>query len=86
MPPPGGFPKPLRSKFLKYRNLDPVEGCTRAKLGWYNSDKAAKELRSKYSSSEISNKGVLVDWKDYEAVYGNVAHQLPSNLFLNPIK
>ena len=41
---------------------------------------------AKYSSSEIFDKGVIVNWKDYEGVYGNVAHQLPINIFLNPVK
>ena len=44
------------------------------------------ELRSKYDSPDISNKDVLVNWKDYEAVYGDVEHQLPTNLFLNLMK
>ena len=48
--PPGGFPKPLQSKVLKYRNLDLVEERPRDKLGEYNLNKTAKELRSKYGS------------------------------------
>ena len=63
-PPPGGLPKPLRSKALKYHNLDPLEGHPRAKLGEYKFDKAAEELRSKYVLSEISDKNVLINWKD----------------------
>ena len=36
--------------------------------------------------SEISDKDVLIYWKDYEEVYGDVTHQLPTNIFLNPTK
>ena len=63
-----GFPKPLRSKVLKYRKIDLVEGRPGDELGEYKFDKAAEELRSKYGSSKISNKDVLVNWKDYKAV------------------
>ena len=45
-----GFPKPLRSKVMKYRNLDLVEERPREKLGEYNLNNTAKELRSKYGS------------------------------------
>ena len=45
-----------------------------AKLGEYNFDKATKYLRSKYRLSEISYNDILIDWKDYEAVYSNVVH------------
>ena len=49
---------------MKLRNLDPVEGRPRDKLGEHNFEKAAEELRSKYSSSEISDKDILIVWKD----------------------
>ena len=58
--PTGGFTEPLKSKFTKYRNLDPAEGCPRAKLGGYNFDKAAEELSSKYRSYDISDKDVII--------------------------
>ena len=86
MPPPGGLTKPLRSKILKPRNLVLAEGSTRAELGGYNFDKAAKELSSKYGLSNISNKYVLVDWKDYDTVYSSVKHKIPTNLFINLMK
>ena len=41
-------PKPLRSKVLKSYNLDLLEGLPRDKLGEYNFDMAAKELRPNY--------------------------------------
>ena len=63
-----------------------MEGRPRDKLGEYNFDKAAEELRSKYKLSEIYDKEILINFKDYEVVYGNVAHQLPTNILLNPMK
>ena len=84
--PPGGFPEPLRSKVLKYYNLYLVEGCPRSKLGDYNFDKAAEELWSKYGFPGISYKYVIVDWEDWEAVYGKVSHNLPTNILLNPMR
>ena len=86
MPPPGGLTKPLRSKILKPRNLVLAEGSTRAELGGYNFDKAAKELRSKYGLFGIPDKGVLANWKDCKAVYSDLVRQLPTNIFLNPMK
>ena len=71
---------------MKYRNLDLVEERTKAELGEYKFYKAAEELRSKYGSSKISDKDVLVNWKDYKAVYIDLVRQLPTNLFLNPMK
>ena len=64
MTPPRGFLILLRSKVLKYCNLDPVEGRPRAELDEYNFDKTVKELRPKYDSSKTLNKEFLVDWKD----------------------
>ena len=43
-------------------------------------------MRSKYGSSDISDKDILVNWKDYKAVYSDLVCQLPTNLFLNPMK
>ena len=84
--PPGGFPEPLRSKVLKSHNLYPVEESPMAELGEYTFDKAAEEFSYKYGSSETSDKDVLIDWNDYRAVYGDVAYQLPTKIFLNPMK
>ena len=81
--PPGVFPKPLRSKVFKPCNLDPAEERNRSELGDYNFDKAAEELRSKYGSSKVSDKDVIIDWEYYKAVYSNLAHELPTTLFLN---
>ena len=71
---------------MKYRNLDLVEERTKAELGEYKFYKAAKELGPKYGSYEISDKDVLVAWKGYNSVYVDVAHQLPTNLFLDPMR
>ena len=43
-------------------------------------------MRSKYGLSKISNKEILIDWKDYEAIYGTVSHHLPTNILLKPMK
>ena len=43
-------------------------------------------MRSKYGSSDISDKDVLVYWKDYKEVYSDLVRQLPTNLFLKPMK
>ena len=55
-------------------------------MGEYKFDKAAEELRSKYVLSEISDKDVLINWKDYEAFYSSMSHQLPTNILLNPMR
>ena len=73
---PRGLHGPLQPEVIKYRNLDTVEGHPRTKLGNYNFDKAAKELRSKYGLSNIYNKGILNDWNNYEAIYRNFSHGL----------
>ena len=67
-------------------NLYPSEGSPRKELGDYNFYKASEELRSNYRSPKISNKDVLINWKDYKAVYRNVLHQIPTNQFPNPMK
>ena len=55
-------------------------------MGEYNFDKVAKKLSSKCSLSKISNKDVLVDGKDYEAVYREMAHKPTTNILINPMK
>ena len=54
--PPRGFYEPLRSKVMKSCNLDPVEDCPWDKLDGYNFGNSAEEFRSKYSSSDTSDK------------------------------
>ena len=92
--PPGGFPEPLRSKVLKARGLKPVQGRPGASLPDYDFDEERAVLTKKYGENQISEKDLLsyalypqvfVDWKDFEAVFGEVA-QLPTHLFLNPMK
>ena len=43
-------------------------------------------MRSRYGLSDISDKDVLFNWKYYKAVYSKFVRQLPTNLFLNPMK
>lgn len=92
--PPGGFPEPLRSKVLKARGLTPVEGRPGASLPDYDFEKERAELAKTYGENQISEKDLLsfalypqvyVDWKEFEAIYGEVA-SLPTHLFLNPMK
>lgn len=91
--PPGGFPEPLRSTVLKSRGLDAVEGRPGASLDDYDLEEAKSILQSKYGETSISDKDVLSyalypqvfqDWKEYQAVYGDVGH-LPTSLFLTPM-
>mmetsp|Transcript_7028 Transcript_7028/g.6663 ORF Transcript_7028/g.6663 Transcript_7028/m.6663 type:complete len:1239 (-) Transcript_7028:182-3898(-) len=91
--PPGGFPEPLRSKVLKARGLEPIEGRPGANLGDYDFEEAEIQLKAKYGEKYITIKDVLshalypdvfVDWKNYQAVYGDT-EDLPTHLFLNPL-
>lgn len=91
--PPGGFPEPLRSKVLKSRGLDAVEGRPGASLEDYNFEEARETLEKKFET-KMSDKDLLAyalypqvyaDWKDYEKVYGKVKY-LPTNLFLTPMQ
>jgi pyruvate carboxylase len=92
--PPGGFPEPFRSKVLKARGLTPVEGRPGKSLPEYNFEKVRAELVKTYGENLISEKDLLsyalypqvfVDWKEFEAVYGEVG-SLPTHIFLNPVK
>ena len=91
--PPGGFPEPLRSKVLKARDLEPIDGRPGTKLGEYNFEEASAQLQAKYGHSFISEKDVIshalypdvfVDWKNYQSVYGDI-EDLSTHLFLNPM-
>jgi pyruvate carboxylase len=92
--PPGGFPEPLRTKVLKARGLQPVEGRPGASLKAYDFDAAERKLKATYGETNINFKDVLshalypdvfIDWKAFESVYGEVG-RLPTHLFLNPMK
>lgn len=92
--PPGGFPEPLRSKVLKSRGLEPIEGRPGASLPDYDFDEERAELVKRYGENLISEKDLLsyalypqvfVDWKEFESVFGEVS-QLPTHLFLNPMR
>jgi len=92
--PPGGFPEPLRSKVLKSRGLEPIEGRPGKFLNDYDFEETRESLEAAYGKSNIDEKellsyalypGVYKDWKDYETVYGDVS-MLPTEVFLNPMK
>ena len=92
--PPGGFPEPLRSKVLKGRGLEPVEGRPGQFLKEYNFDQEREALQSAYGKKVIGEKellsyalypNVFKDWKEYQSVYGDV-DVLPTHMFLNPMK
>ena len=91
--PPGGFPEPLRSKVLKARGLEPIEGRPGAELADYNFEEAEALLKGKYGEiitekdilSHALYPNVFIDWKNFQSVYGEVGN-LPTHLFLNPLK
>jgi pyruvate carboxylase len=92
--PPGGFPEPLRSKVLKSRGLDPVEGRPGQFLKPYDFEQERASLQKNYGASQITEKDLLSyalypsvfqEWKEYEKVYGDV-DILPTHVFLNPMK
>jgi pyruvate carboxylase len=91
--PPGGFPEPLRSKVLKSRGLDPVDGRPGQFLKPHNF-KQVRESLEKIYGNHMTEKDILSyalypnvfqDWKEYEKVYGDV-DILPTHVFLNPLK
>lgn len=92
--PPGGFTEPLRTKVLKSRGLEPVEGRPGSFLKDYDFEKEREALYKAYGEENIDEKdllsyalypGVFKDWKDYQVVYGDT-DILPTELFLNPMK
>lgn len=91
--PPGGFPEPLRSKVLAGRGLVGVEGRPGASLADYDFDKEREQLVKRYGAKNIDEKDLLSyalypkvyeEWKEFEAVYGDVGN-LPTHVFLNPM-
>lgn len=92
--PPGGFPEPLRSRVLKARGLSSVDGRPGASLPDYNFEKEREYLTNRFGENNINEKELLsyalypkvyIDWKEFQATFGEVGN-LPTNLFLNPLK
>ena len=92
--PPGGFPEPLRSKVLKSRGLDAIEGRPGASLEDYDFAEEAKLLKEKYGPNALDEKDLLSyalypkvfeAWMEFARLYGPVA-KLPTGSFLNPMK
>ena len=92
--PPGGFPEPLRTKVLRSRGLEPVEGRPGKFLDEYDFEEERAGLEKTYGKRAIDEKDLLsyalypnvyTAWKDFEAVFGEVG-RLPTEIFLNPMK
>jgi len=92
--PPGGFPEPLRSKVLKSRGVDAVQGRPGASLPDYNFSKEQALLKETYGPSVIDEKDLLSyamypkvfeEWIDFAKLYGPVS-KLPTGSFLYPMK
>jgi pyruvate carboxylase len=92
--PPGGFPEPLRTRVLSSRGIKGVEGRPGASLPNYDFEKTRKELEKRYGKQNVDEKALLSyalypkvfeEWKEFEAVYGEVG-RLPTHVFLNPMK
>ena len=91
--PPGGFPEPLRSKVLKGRGLEPVEGRPGKFIKDYDFEQERQSLEAVYGTG-MTEKDLLSyalypdvfnEWKQYEKIYGEV-DILPTHLFLNPMR
>jgi pyruvate carboxylase len=92
--PPGGFPEPLRTKVLNSRGLKGIEGRPGSFLKPYDFEKEAEILSARFGDSTPTEKDLLsyalypevyVDWKNFASSFGEV-EQLPTHLFLNPMK
>lgn len=92
--PPGGFPEPLRSKVLKSRGLEPVEGRPGQFLKPYDFEKEDEILKKRFGDKQVTEKDLLsyalypdvyIDWKKFSALYGDVG-KLPTHSFLTPMK
>jgi len=92
--PPGGFPEPLRTKVLQSRGLEAVDGRPGASLEDYDFEQEREYLTNRFGAQNVNDKELLsyalypevyVDWKEFQATYGEVG-DLPTHLFLNPMK
>jgi pyruvate carboxylase len=92
--PPGGFPEPLRSKVLKSRQLEPIEGRPGRFLPPYDFDEEKEYLVKRYGENNVNEKELLsyamypkvyTDFKDFQLTFGEVG-KLPTNMFLYPMQ
>lgn len=92
--PPGGFPEPFRTRVLESRGLTPVSGRPGASLKEYDFDKEFEILSQRMGPKNVDEKEMLsyalypdvyVDWKEFQATFGEVS-KLPTHLFLYPMR